>query len=86
MPSEIEASLCERLREVEQQFDLICVSDQAETEHGGVVTAAVRDLLSSIAGRGKLVWVDSRRRIELFRNAVLKVNHDEAGGGPSPLR
>lgn len=78
MPADIEAEICERLRKVHQSFDLICVSDQAETERGGVVTAAVRELLTQIARDGKLVWVDSRRRMELFRSAVLKVNHDEA--------
>lgn len=78
MPADLEAEICERLRKVHHSFDLICVSDQAETERGGVVTAAVRELLAEIAKDGKLVWVDSRRRMELFRGAVLKVNHDEA--------
>ena len=35
--------------------------------------------LGTGGGTGKLVWVDSRMREELFRNVVLKVNHDEAG-------
>ena len=78
MPSELEIGICERLRKVYKNFDVICVSDQAETDRGGVVTAAVRELLGHIASTEKLVWVDSRRRMELFRRAVIKVNHDEA--------
>jgi bifunctional ADP-heptose synthase (sugar kinase/adenylyltransferase) len=75
---EVEASICELL-DAASQFDVICVSDQAETEAGGVVTAAVREKLVSFATReDKLVWVDSRRRAELFRKAVIKVNTDEA--------
>jgi len=78
MPPDVEIEICERLRNASDNLDVICVSDQAETERGGVITAAVRELLSEIARAGKLVWVDSRRRMELFRHVVVKVNHDEA--------
>jgi rfaE bifunctional protein kinase chain/domain len=80
LPVAPEQTLCERLRAVASEFDLICVSDQVETERGGVVTAAVRDELASLARDGALVWVDSRRRIEQFRHAVLKVNEEESRG------
>lgn len=80
IPLAAEQALCERLRDAASQFDLICVSDQAETDRGGVVTPALRDELASLAGRGSLVWVDSRRRIEQFRHAVLKVNEEESEG------
>jgi rfaE bifunctional protein kinase chain/domain len=79
VPSEIEAAVCDML-DATSRFDVICVSDQAETETGGVVTAAVRERLARFASREeKLVWVDSRRRAELFRKAVVKINADEAG-------
>ena len=58
------------------RFDVVIVSDQAETERGGVVTPAVRERIVSL--KNKVVWVDSRRRPELFRNVVLKPNEDEA--------
>jgi rfaE bifunctional protein kinase chain/domain len=78
IPVDVEDAVCEQLRKYGRDFDLICVSDQAETERGGIVTAATRDTLAELAGAGKLIWVDSRRRIEHFRSAVLKVNHQEA--------
>ena len=58
----------------------IIVSDQAETEHGGVVTKAVRDLIVELATASpdRIVWVDSRVRIEHFRNVIAKPNAIEA--------
>jgi bifunctional ADP-heptose synthase (sugar kinase/adenylyltransferase) len=78
LPQGADEAICWRLRDFAHHFDAICVSDQAETKHGGIITAAVRAELASIAQKGALVWVDSRRRIDLFRNAVLKVNEEEA--------
>lgn len=80
IPRAAEQALSERLRDVASRFDLICVSDQAETDRGGVVTSAIRDQLTSLAQAGAFVWVDSRRRIEQFRHAVLKVNEEESHG------
>lgn len=86
VPLAAEQALCERLRGAASEFDLICVSDQAETDRGGVVTAAVRDELASFARDGAFVWVDSRRRVEQFRHAVLKVNEEEAHGALGRIR
>lgn len=55
------------------EWDAVIVSDQAETNAGGVVTPAVRAAL-----QGKLVWVDSRARAEHFRSVILKPNEREA--------
>jgi rfaE bifunctional protein kinase chain/domain len=77
MPPAADEAICSRLREYAHHFDVICVSDQAETESGGVITANVRNELKELARQGAFVWVDSRKRIELFRNAVLKVNEEE---------
>jgi sugar/nucleoside kinase (ribokinase family) len=57
-------------------FDVIIVADQAETERGGVITPAVREALCDAPNR--VVWVDSRRRPEMFHNVVVKPNRDEA--------
>lgn len=85
LPEDAEGQICGMLGSV-SGFDLICVSDQAETERGGVVTEAVREKLARIASTGeRLVWVDSRGRIERFRHAVLKVNDDEAAEARSRL-
>lgn len=78
MPEEVDTEIARRLRDSAQDFDVICVSDQAETERGGVVTPKVRSVLEEIASGGKLVFVDSRKRIELFRRCVLKANEAEA--------
>lgn len=77
---EIEQEIASRIRQFAADFDVIIVSDQAETQRGGVVTAAVREALAEVGEKvnNTLIWVDSRRRIEQFRSAVLKVNDDEA--------
>ena len=78
IPARLEEQICSML-DAARDFDLICVSDQAETDQGGVITARVRQRLAELATQSnQLVWVDSRRRIEQFERAVLKVNHDEA--------
>ena len=61
-------------------FDVTLVSDQAETSAGGVVTPAVRNLLAELVSRhpGKVFLVDSRARIGLFRNVIIKPNREEA--------
>jgi rfaE bifunctional protein kinase chain/domain len=80
LPAEVEQEVLVYLREFSPSFDIIFVSDQADTRQGGVVTASVRALLEEIscADPKKIVWVDSRIRIERFRNMILKPNEQEA--------
>ena len=61
-------------------FDVILIADQAETSQGGVVTPAVRALLAELAPQypERVFWADSRARIHLFRNVILKPNRQEA--------
>jgi len=75
-----ETLVIERLAEASLQADVILVSDQAETNAGGVVTARVRQRINQLASSHpeKVIWVDSRRRAELFSRVVLKPNEDEA--------
>jgi rfaE bifunctional protein kinase chain/domain len=75
LPEVLEQQLIDTLRDAVRDFDVILVSDQAETGAGGVITPRIRDVL---ADSEKLVWVDSRRRSELFRGVILKPNQDEA--------
>jgi len=80
IPKEVERKVLTRLSSGFAAYDLILVSDQAETSQGGVVTPAMRAMLAELAGRHpeKVVWVDSRMRAELFRRVVLKPNRQEA--------
>jgi rfaE bifunctional protein kinase chain/domain len=80
LPEEAERTVLECLRANAPDFDVILVSDQAETALGGVVTPAMRDLLADLATTfpAKVFWVDSRMRAELFRRVIVKPNQDEA--------
>ncbi len=95
-PSSIDREIVARLLEAASRFDVILVADQAETESGGVVTPAVREALAGIAARpsSPVILVDSRMRIERFRNVIVKPNEREAAeacarlgiAGPRELR
>ncbi len=49
LPDAVEQEVIEYLREFADSFDIIFISDQADTRSGGVVTPAVRALLEEIA-------------------------------------
>jgi rfaE bifunctional protein kinase chain/domain len=80
VPNEVEQEIVSRLRNWFDGFDVILVCDQAETECGGIITPAVRELLIELATANpdKVVWVDSRMRIEHFRKVIAKPNAMEA--------
>lgn len=80
LPEDVESAVLERLRANAPDFDIILVSDQAETALGGVVTPAMRDLLTDLATTfpEKVFWVDSRMRADLFRRVIVKPNREEA--------
>ena len=79
LPGEIERQILDRLESAAAGFDVILVSDQAETEQG-VVTPAVRRLLTVLAVRHpeKIFWADSRKRVDEFRKVIVKPNREEA--------
>lgn len=80
VPGSVEKQILVHLENFADTFDVLFVSDQAETKQGGVVTPAVRDYLLKIAEAdpGKIIWVDSRVRVERFRKMILKPNEQEA--------
>jgi rfaE bifunctional protein kinase chain/domain len=80
VPAKLDETLLARVREAWSSFDVVLVSDQSETERGGVVTARVRTLIGELAAADldKVVWVDSRLRPEHFRRVVVKPNQREA--------
>jgi rfaE bifunctional protein kinase chain/domain len=80
LPDSVEQEVIEYLREFAVSFDIIFVSDQADTRSGGVITPSVRALLEEIAKADpkKIIWVDSRLRVERFHHMILKPNEREA--------
>lgn len=80
LPEETERKILTRLESAARGYDVIIVADQAETDCGGVVTPAMRRMLSDLAMRNpdKVFWADSRKRIEHFRRLVVKPNRQEA--------
>ena len=76
LASEVERRIVATLGAHAASFDVILVSDQSETEAGGVVTPAVREAVCRLTNR--VVWVDSRLRSELFHNVIVKPNQREA--------
>jgi rfaE bifunctional protein kinase chain/domain len=80
LPPDTEARIHDNLQLFARAFDVLMVADQAETAQGGVVTAKLRQAIAAIALEepGRVIWVDSRRRAELFRNVILKPNRREA--------
>lgn len=80
LPPEAEQAILERLPALVEKADAVLISDQAETEAGGVITPRVRALLAEQAQKhtGKIFWVDSRKRIAEFRHMILKPNQEEA--------
>jgi rfaE bifunctional protein kinase chain/domain len=80
LPDELDRELVSRLEKAAPNYDVILVSDQAETDAGGVVTPAMRAALGRIAAAYPqiLIWVDSRMRTEHFRGVILKPNRFEA--------
>ncbi len=80
LPEAVEWEVLKRLGAAVGGCQVVLVADQAETDHGGVITPAVRNLLQELAGRypEKVFWVDSRMRAELFRQVIVKPNRAEA--------
>ena len=76
----IESKLLQSLRRGIEDFDVILISDQAETSQGGIVTPALRDLLGELAKARpeKVFFLDSRARLDLFRAVTVKGNQHEA--------
>jgi rfaE bifunctional protein kinase chain/domain len=80
LDKQAEQQLLDKLRGIIETFDVILISDQAETSRGGVVTPALRHELADLALQfpDKIFMADSRTRIEKFRNVIVKPNRQEA--------
>jgi rfaE bifunctional protein kinase chain/domain len=80
LATDVERRLLDNLQTSADSYDAILISDQAESDQGGVVTPALRELLGELAKvyRDRLFFADSRRRIHLFREVIVKPNRQEA--------
>jgi len=80
LPADVERQILDRLQMAVESFDVILIADQAETSQGGVITPGVRELLAELAPQypERIFFADSRARIHLFRNVILKPNLQEA--------
>lgn len=74
LPINDENKLIEKIKSLSNDVDVICVADQFLN---GCVTKKVRDVISQLALKGQLVVVDSRDRVDLYRNVTLKPNEIE---------
>ncbi len=79
MPPEVEELIIEALRQIIPRVDGVAICDQVEERNCGVITDWVRDELSQLAAEypEKVFIVDSRARIDLFRNVIYKPNDYE---------
>jgi len=74
-PPELEAALLDRLDTLLGQVDAVLVADYHEH---GVMTEPLRERICAAGKAGMRVLVDSRTRIYLYHNVILKPNEVEA--------
>ncbi len=86
VPSEVSRRIVESIDLLLPGLDALVVMDQVEEDGCGTVTAAVREAVAERAPRFPRVvfWADSRRRIRLYRNVIVKPNQFEAVGRENP--
>ena len=73
---ETEEKLLDKLKRILHVVDGVVIVDQIETEKPGVVTDKVRNLLIHLSEKypQRPFIVDSRKRLHLFKNMILKPN------------
>ena len=80
LPEVIQRQLIERLRALAPSVSGMVVADQVPEANCGVITDQIRTTLSEVARSRPdlIIAADSRERIGLFRNIILKPNAHEA--------
>ncbi len=78
--AEVEATIIERLHRLVGQVHGVVIADQVQERNCGVITDRVRDELAALAAAHphKVFIADSRQRIGLFRQVIIKPNRREA--------
>lgn len=80
VPQNIEDEIVAQLNAMIERVDGIIVADQVQERNCGVITDRVRQSIGEIAARHpkKIIGADSRVRIGLFENMIVKPNAREA--------
>jgi len=80
-PLVLQNEVIARLAAVVESVDGVIAGDQVEEDECGVVTRLVREELARLAGRypRKVFFADSRARVGLFSQLMIKPNEKEAG-------
>jgi sugar/nucleoside kinase (ribokinase family) len=79
-PADVQERVLAHLLQLLPGVDAVIVMDQVDEAECGIVTERVRAELARLGGSHpqKVFWADSRCRIGLFRNVMVKVNAREA--------
>lgn len=79
LPLDVQWRIIESLSTI-PSLDAVIIADQVEEPECGVITATVRSALSVSARNhpGVIFFADSRRRISLFQDIMIKPNQSEA--------
>jgi rfaE bifunctional protein kinase chain/domain len=75
---DVENGLIAALDKIAAQTDVLCVCDQLPPTVYGAVTDGVREHICKLAENGLTVIADSRDKIGLFMNCIIKPNEIEA--------
>jgi rfaE bifunctional protein kinase chain/domain len=88
LPAEVEAEIIHRLRQIVPRVQGVIVGDQTQERNCGVITDRVRDEIAVLARThpATLFAADSRERIGLFRDVIIKPNAREAARALYPDR
>jgi len=80
MGEDVENRVIENLRECVPLVDGLIIGDQMPRDNQGVVTDRVREYITRLAGEypEKFFYADSRTRIGLYRDIIIKPNRFEA--------
>lgn len=87
MEKALSSRIIEQLYQHIQAFDGVVVIDQVQEEDCGIITEAVREEIINLAHQNSstVITVDSRTRINRFKQVILKPNASEAVGCFYPL-
>lgn len=79
-PKSLESSILKMLEKVFKEVDAVIILDQMVESNCGVITDKVREKLIELGGihTDKIIYADSRSKIQLFKKMSIKCNNFEA--------